>query len=88
MWKLLRGKKSVLYMARKGDLYLKFAIDPEASSGLDAKRLLQGPEHVRISADPHYWDIRLSLQWLDTGIESEDLKGIYEQVYLYQILED
>ncbi|AUR87204.1 hypothetical protein HYP58_gp58 [Vibrio phage 1.097.O._10N.286.49.B3] len=89
MWRILRftNECEALYMARKGDLYVKFTLD--SSSSLNSERLLEPTgKNIRMSLNPTHRKEVLAPGWEHTEYYGETLRDIYEQVNLIHLLED
>lgn len=87
MWKLLRRGNSNLFMARKGDCFLKFATGHSSSSALTVNRLLDVSQ-VRVSNNPLKWETEKRKYWTDTGHDCETLKEMHDLVHMVQLMED
>ncbi|APC46082.1 hypothetical protein HYP06_gp046 [Vibrio phage vB_VspP_pVa5] len=87
MWKLLKASNPHLYMARKGDSYVKFAMGIETRANLGPHRLLD-PKHIRISRDPERWNAVLVHDWIDTGHETESLAELHEMAHMVHLMEE
>ncbi|AUR82534.1 hypothetical protein NVP1152O_052 [Vibrio phage 1.152.O._10N.222.46.E1] len=89
MWRILSStnKYGTVYMARKGDMYIKFTVD--RSSYLNSERLLEPTgKNIRMTLDPNRWEEVIAPNWEHTGYYGETLRDIYEQAHLLHLLED